>query len=427
LSLSALAANAPVRPVRDRRGRAGYVKLSPLHALLLALFAALASINNYPVWAVTMAGQAVVGVILGYAALLLLSRWLAGGRWQRALYPVAIWAALFIGVYCAGFVVQGSLKGFRYSVLSAVFYIVLFAMLACVRYTVSGMLALGWCFGLVNAGLGVWWLWLGAPSAFAAHMTNPNLSAGYFGFSLFFILLALHAPQPRLGRLPLIAAAGLTVGLAWISESRAIMLALTVLAAVYYGWPWLAARRGRYITAFWVVVALAVVITAVLPVIGLLPFFDELTHLSEQLFHKSISSGRSWIWALVFQGILEAPLFGHGPYYLPRNLFDIELSAHNLYLQVALQVGLAGLAALLGTLQAIWRVFWHGRHDRRVRLAAGFTAAILVHQTFDVSLTQHNLSLGLLMWMIMGIGAGLALNSPRTARAPAAEAGEGVA
>ena len=398
---------------------------SPLHALLLAVFAALASINNYNVWAVTMAGQAVVGLILAGAAYALLSRWLARGGLPKALHPAAWWAAAFIGLYCVGFVIQGSIKGFRYSVLSALFYLVLFAMLACLRYTSSSLLALGWCFGLANGALGVWWLAAGAPGAFTAHMTNPNLSGGYFCFSLFFILLALHTPQQRLLRLPLTGLAALTAVLAWNSESRAVMLALVVVAAVYYCWRWIAARRWRYAAAFWLVVGLILAITLILPVIGLMPFFREADALSEQLFHKSLHSGRSWIWALVFEGILDKPLLGHGPYFLPRNLFAIELSAHNLYLQVALQVGFAGLAALLGTLFAIWRVFWQGRFDHRVRLAAGFTAALLVHQTFDVSLTQHNLSLGLLMWMIMGIGAGIALNSPRTSGAPAGEAGEG--
>ncbi len=405
----------------------GFMQLSPLHALLLAVFSALASINNYPAWIVTMAGQAIVGLILAYAAYLLLSRWLCGGRWHRALYPVAVWAGVFIGLYCLGFVIQGSLKGFRYSVLSAVFYLVLFAMLACVRFYTSSLLALGWCFGISNWLLGAWWLWAGAPSAFSAHMSNPNLAGGYFCFSLFFILLALHMPQQRLLRLPLIGLAGLTALLAYISESRAILLALLAAAAVYYGWRWLTAHRWRFLAAFWVSIAVAALITVVLPVIGLLPFFEQATELSQGLFSKSISSGRSWIWALMFQGILDKPVFGHGPYYLPRNLFEIELSAHNLYLQVALQVGFTGLAALLGTLFAIWRVFWHGRRDHRVRLAAAFTTALLIQQTFDVSLTQHNLSLGLLMWMIMGIGAGLALNSPRSVARPASSAGEGFA
>jgi hypothetical protein len=392
-----------------------WIRLSPLHALLLGVFATLATLNNYSTWAVTMAGQVIIMLALVYAAYLLLNRWLAGGRWPAALRQVMIWATLFTGVYCLGFAVQGSLKGFRYSVLTVVLYLALFLLLASARYTSGMLLALGWSFALFNCALGAWWLAAGMPRAFAAHMTNPNLAGGYFGFSLFFILLALHTRQPQLWRLVLSAIAALTVVLAFISESRAIMLALLGLAAIYYGWRWLARKRWRFYALFWLVVAACSVITLIVPVLGMLPFFEQATALSEQVFNKSLHSGRSLLWMLVFQGILEAPLLGHGPYYLPRNLFAIDLSAHNLYLQVALQVGLLGLSTLLGTLFAAWRTLWQGRHDSRVRLAAGFAAAILIHQTFDVSLTQHNLSLGLLMWMILGTGAGLALNTPQAA------------
>jgi O-antigen ligase len=423
LSLSALPARPGALALRmPALQAASWLRLSPLHALLLGLFATLASINNYSVWAVTMAGQVVVGLVMFYAAYLLLSCWLAGGRWPRALLSAAAWSAAFIGFYCIGFFVQGSFRGFRYSVLSAILYLMLFLMLALVRYTNNFLLALGWCFGLFNGLLGVWWLALGLPAEFTAHMTNPNLSGGFFGFSLFFILLALQARQHQLLRLALAGLAVLTLLLSFTSASRAIMLALAGLAIVYYSWRWLTARRWRFYTAFWVLVGVIIVITITIPILQMLPFYEQATALSEELFHKNLQSGRNVIWTLVFQGILDAPLFGHGPYYLPRNLFAIDLSAHNLYLQVALQVGLLGVSALLAMLYAVWRVFWQGRHDNRVRLAAGFTAAILIHQTFDVSLTQHNLSLGLLMWMIMGLGAGLAINSSPPATQPATPA-----
>ena len=393
---------------------ATWIRLTPLHALLLGVFAVLTSINNYPAQFVTMLGQAIGMLLLVYAAYLLLARILVGGRWPQALRPVLAWSTVFIGLYCVGFFVQGSLKGFRYSVLTALFYLALFVLLASLRYTSNMLLTLGWCFGLFNGMLGLWWAAAGMPRIFSAHMTNPNLSGGFFGFSLFFILLALQIRQHPLLRLFLAGLAVLTVVLAFISESRAILLALVGLAIVYYSWRWVARRRWRFNTVFWLIISMVIAITALIPVVQMLPFFEEATRLSQELFHKSLHSGRNLIWAMVFQGILDAPVLGHGPYYVPRNLFSTDLSAHSLYLQVALQTGLLGVSALLGLLFAVWRTFWQGRFDNRVRLAAGFTAALLIHQTFDVSLTQHNLSLGLLMWMIMGIGAGLALNPPPT-------------
>ena len=80
------------------------------------------------------------------------------------------------------------------------------------------------------------------------------------------------------------------------------------------------------------------------------------------------------------------------------------MNTHNLFLAVALKTGLVGLFLQLGILYAIWLRFYSGRHDRVVRLAAAFFMGICVHQLFETSLINTNLSIGVLFWAIIAIG-----------------------
>lgn len=100
------------------------------------------------------------------------------------------------------------------------------------------------------------------------------------------------------------------------------------------------------------------------------------------------------LWRVAAITFLRHPLTGIGPeryrvafLELARLQHDINHQhAHNLYLQVAAELGIAGLAALGGLIAAAVRRIWdafRGGHRRGAPLAAALLAALLVHGLLD--------------------------------------------
>jgi hypothetical protein len=73
-------------------------------------------------------------------------------------------------------------------------------------------------------------------------------------------------------------------------------------------------------------------------------------------------------------------------------------------LAVAFKTGLVGLFLQIALLGAIWLKFYSGRYNQTVRLAAASFMGICVHQLFETSLINTNLSVGILFWSIIAIG-----------------------
>jgi len=119
---------------------------------------------------------------------------------------------------------------------------------------------------------------------------------------------------------------------------------------------------------------------------------------------KRLLSGRQYIWEILMSYIYIHPIIGYGSGTLPREFINMNLSAHNLYIQIALQVGLSGLFIFIMLLRSIWLTFYIAANNPKVRLAGAFFIGILANQSFEVGLIQNNLSDGLISWLILGIG-----------------------
>ena len=110
------------------------------------------------------------------------------------------------------------------------------------------------------------------------------------------------------------------------------------------------------------------------------------------------------IWLALIELIKQRLLIGYGASASPQQFLPIGLSSHNLYLQIALQSGLTGLALLILLFWNIWKLFYRKVDSIYVKLAASFFVAAMVYQLFEVSLTQNNLAIGILIWLITSIG-----------------------
>ena len=94
-----------------------------------------------------------------------------------------------------------------------------------------------------------------------------------------------------------------------------------------------------------------------------------------------------------------------------RSAPKINVSAHNLFLQVGVQRGVIGIAVLAALFTTLILGLAASREEviepaRRLALAAMVT--VIVHSTFEVFLLQNNVVVSTIAWLLIGLGAGVA-------------------
>lgn len=265
-----------------------------------------------------------------------------------------------------------------------------------------------WVFTLILAAHLVWWILAGYPKLFQGFMAHPN-GLGLFVLTLAFfpVLVYLGSVHSSVIRYVALASTATSFTLLYASGSRASWLAAGTMLAVLLAWPLITRTRLLFHAAF--AFALSAALTATW-------FYQEgpdtvwgqqLQYLSVEYTGQNFFSGRQLFWGDLEQAIRERPWFGHGAGSIAESFTGYSWSSHNLYLQTSLQVGILGLASLVFMLWNIWGQMWQGRHAIGVRLSAAFLVGILVHQVFEVSLTQNNLANGFMIWLVLAIGLNL--------------------
>jgi len=278
-------------------------------------------------------------------------------------------------------------------------------------------------FVLVNATI---WCIEGFNSPFTGFLQHKNVfGAVLFSGAFFLILFPLHPvlSPPRVGfrtRLPrlgttLFSAAILAVAclLLWASGSRTAQLSIIATVLTYAAWPRIVRSTLSHVSVF-----LAIVVSTIGGVffyvsLSQYSIFDSLREIAQRYSGAELYSGRELLWPMVLDHISQKPIFGWGAGFREEEILSDFLGeathAHNLYLAVALQTGIMGLVLLFGVLYSIWSIYRCPNSDRVVRLSAAFFVGILFHQWFELSLTQNNVSVGVLFWTIIGLGMNRAL------------------
>ena len=246
--------------------------------------------------------------------------------------------------------------------------------------------------------------------ATSASMLSKNTLGAFAAAALFFMIVPLGARRMRVARIIGVSSA---VALLWASGSRTPQVALLVAAGVYVSWPLLIRSKWVYQAVFlsWLVVGGAFVYYYVS-----LSRSESMARVAvEQVTGQGLYSGRELLWPVVLKYIGQRPLLGwgagldEGEVLLdaaigPNVQGASTMNAHNLFLAVALKTGLLGLFLQIAMLGSIWLKFYSGRYHPTVRLAAACFMGICVHQMFETSLINTNLSIGILFWSIIAIG-----------------------
>ncbi|GAA2533786.1 O-antigen ligase family protein [Mycolicibacterium diernhoferi] len=119
-----------------------------------------------------------------------------------------------------------------------------------------------------------------------------------------------------------------------------------------------------------------------------------------------VESGRDVLWPSILHAVSETPIFGLGAGALPRDVLTTQLSAHNYYLQVYMQVGLLGIGLLVAFLLSAWK-----RLSTATTGAGRFGSALfllfLVHNGTEVLMFQNNTLIGVPAWCAIGLALSL--------------------
>ena len=238
---------------------------------------------------------------------------------------------------------------------------------------------------------------------------DPNLFAGYL------VLIA-----------PLVVAVGLALKPRWsvVPTTIALLAICLALLATLSRSGWLGLLTGLLVLAVllprrrWQILGGAAVIAIVLVAAGLAT--DIGTRLSGDTANSpaNMLADRAGVWAAAIGIFLNHPLFGVGVAnfvnYYPEysgNPYGLN-HAHNIFLNMAAERGIVGLAAfgyfLVILFKGLFDTFVRARPERdRVLLAAlaASFAGFLAHSMLDVSYYDYKILL--LFWLLGGIAATL--------------------
>lgn len=239
---------------------------------------------------------------------------------------------------------------------------------------------------------------------------NPNL-LGMYGFLFMFFPISYHFlrnNKVKFFRFTNLLVIGLII--IYFSFTRSVYLGIFTILITLLLWKVITHNKFLFAMYFVLVITIVFSITVLYPKIYTLDNYAYINNLSLELTGKSIMSGRAVLWDDLLEVIKLKPIFGHGSTATPSDFLNTTLSAHNIYLQTTLQVGIVGVFLLFLFLFFIWMAFWEQRKNKKVMLAASFFIAIIIHQIFVVSLFQVSFELGIVQWIIIGFGLNFCFN-----------------
>ncbi|EGQ3526026.1 O-antigen ligase family protein [Staphylococcus pseudintermedius] len=246
---------------------------------------------------------------------------------------------------------------------------------------------------------------LGAPHLFSSIYNNSNLIGPYMFYTSFFLVCGMKFSKYKSFYFVM-----LVIGLILIlaSDTRSILLSVIATFLVYIFWHFIVKFRIVSGMFFLILVITSLLFVYIYPLLPTFQFYLPLENWVLTHTGKSIMSGRNELWMLLIKYIDQKPLLGYGPGTLAQELYLHSQSPHNLYLNILMQIGYLGLILILIIFLLMWLSMTRCKNHFIVRLSASFFVGIIVHQSFETTLFQNQLSVGLMQVFIIGIGFSIA-------------------
>ncbi len=133
--------------------------------------------------------------------------------------------------------------------------------------------------------------------------------------------------------------------------------------------------------------------------------------ISLALSGKRLDTGRGELWAILIGFIKMRPWFGWGTGMQPEDFCGSDLSSHNGYIQLGLQLGLVGvMLAMSACFSALWTLA--RSPNPNAKYAFYFLLGAMIHEYFEVMLFQNSAPFFLPMWGIVGLSLAKFRESP---------------
>ena len=248
------------------------------------------------------------------------------------------------------------------------------------------------------------WIAKGFGREFSSIYPNSNILGPFMFIAIYFILLRIFTTKKRL--IPYIfLLIALVILLA--SDTRSVLLSIFIGAIIYFIWNTIVKNKGLSIFLFILIIVSFGSIVFVYPKLPNWSQYGKLEAWMLEHTGKSIMSGRADIWGRLNNLIDLRPIFGFGPNTVATDVIGREASSHNLYINMALQIGYLGLLIFILILFTIFMSYVSKGSNRLVKLSVAAFIAILAHQLFEITLVQNQLSIGLLQWLVIATGVGV--------------------
>lgn len=379
--------------------RSGTFRLGFMGAAGVFPLLVLMTLNNTDL-AVAPVGFAAIACLLGGGNFLLLARTSLRPAVPAGMKHILLAALLFAAMYLIGVFQKSNMSSVK-NAGQVVLVLGFFGGVALSSWKKKSLWVLGWGSAAYTIFLVFWWGATGMPADFSGYVKNPNM-LGAFLFYVSFFLFAVRGLSERRwvwNVLVVISIVGVVA-----TGSRAPVLALLASLITYAAWGWITKSRFRFRAYLIAALASVLAFTYCYAVLRNHPQASYWNVMVREYTGGNLWSGREELWFPLIELIRDRSLLGYGAGVKPESFWYTGLSSHNLYLQTSLQVGSLGLAALSYLFYSIWNFYWRAKNDALVRLCASFLIGILVYATFEVSLTQTNLTVGVLEWMILALG-----------------------
>lgn len=248
------------------------------------------------------------------------------------------------------------------------------------------------------------WIAKGFGREFSSIYPNSNILGPFMFIAIYFILLRIFTTKNRL--IPYIfLLIALVILLA--SDTRSVLLSMFIGAIIYFIWNTIVKNKGLSIFLFILIIISFGSIVFVYPKLPNWSQYGKLEAWMLEHTGKSIMSGRADIWGRLNNLIDLRPIFGFGPNTVATDVIGRDASSHNLYINMALQIGYLGLLIFILILFTIFMSYISKGSNRLVKLSVAAFIAILAHQLFEITLVQNQLSIGLLQWLVIATGVGV--------------------
>lgn len=187
--------------------------------------------------------------------------------------------------------------------------------------------------------------------------------------------------------------------------SRGVMLAIIFSVFNYVLFDKISYNKKRYSLYFVLIIVFIFLFTYLYPQLEqLLVNFESFADFIYNMTGKRLYSGRNIIWNLIIDQIKLKPVIGFGSSISIQEVISRNLSAHNLYLEIAFTSGMFGLSLIIKYLSNIWQRLFNNNNSLVIRFVSSYYVGILVLSITEVFFFRAFISLNYIIWIIIALG-----------------------